>query len=239
VATDWVTISSLATAGATLALAISTFSATRSANRGARVAQEALLVGVRPLLVVSRFSDETQKIHYGDARAIQLNGGFGVAEVSEKVVYLAVSVRNAGQGIAVLRGWRLAVGDIGGAQSPQPQQDDFRRQQRDLYIGPADMGFWQGALREEDQQRDDAAKAIDAREVITIDVLYGDFEGGQRAITRFLLRPVSSARDGDNAAMLAAPGTAEPEPEPEPKAERPRWLASVIRHWSIDRPDPR
>ena len=41
--TDWVTISSLATAGGTLILAVATFSATRSANRSARVAERALL----------------------------------------------------------------------------------------------------------------------------------------------------------------------------------------------------
>ena len=35
---DWVTISSLATAGGTLVLAVATFSSVRSANRSARVA---------------------------------------------------------------------------------------------------------------------------------------------------------------------------------------------------------
>ena len=36
---DWVTISSLATAGGTLVLAVATFSSVRSANRSARVAE--------------------------------------------------------------------------------------------------------------------------------------------------------------------------------------------------------
>ena len=213
--TDWVTISSLATAGGTLALAVSTFSAVRSANRAARVAEEALMVGVRPLLVASRLSDEPQKIHYGDGRRVVLRGGFGVAEAEGGVVYLAVSVRNAGRGVAVLRGWRLAVGDIGGAQSPRPELDDFQRQHRDLYIAPADLGFWQGALRDEaDPQREDAAKAIDAGEVLTIDILYGDFEGGQRVISRFMLTPREISGEM-------------------------RWFASVGRHWNVDRPDPR
>ena len=37
---DWVTISSLATAGGTLVLAVATFSSVRSANRSARVAEQ-------------------------------------------------------------------------------------------------------------------------------------------------------------------------------------------------------
>jgi hypothetical protein len=40
---DWVTISSLATAGGTLVLAVATFSSVRSANRSARVAERSLL----------------------------------------------------------------------------------------------------------------------------------------------------------------------------------------------------
>lgn len=41
----WATISSLATAGGTLVLAVATFSSVRSANRAARVAEKSLLVG--------------------------------------------------------------------------------------------------------------------------------------------------------------------------------------------------
>ena len=51
---DWVTISSLATAGGTLVLAIATFSSVKSANRSARVAERALLAGMRPVLMPSR-----------------------------------------------------------------------------------------------------------------------------------------------------------------------------------------
>ena len=59
---DWVTISALATAGGTLALAAATFGSVRSANRAARVAEESLLAGIRPLLVSSRVDDPSQKI---------------------------------------------------------------------------------------------------------------------------------------------------------------------------------
>ena len=50
---DWQTISALATAGGTLVLAGATFSAVRSSNRSARIAEQALLAGMRPLLVPS------------------------------------------------------------------------------------------------------------------------------------------------------------------------------------------
>ena len=51
---DWVTISSLATAGGTLVLAVATFSSVRSANRAARTAERSLMVGLRPVLIPSR-----------------------------------------------------------------------------------------------------------------------------------------------------------------------------------------
>jgi hypothetical protein len=54
---DWVTISSLATAGGTLVLAVATFSSVKSANRSARVAEQSLLVGLRPVLIPSREED--------------------------------------------------------------------------------------------------------------------------------------------------------------------------------------
>ncbi len=48
---SWVTISSLATAGGTLVLAVATFSSVRSANRAAWVAEDSLLAGTQPLLM--------------------------------------------------------------------------------------------------------------------------------------------------------------------------------------------
>ena len=46
---DWATIASLATAGGTLVLAVSTFASVKSANRAARAAERSLLAGLRPL----------------------------------------------------------------------------------------------------------------------------------------------------------------------------------------------
>ena len=59
---DWVTISSLATAGGTLVLAVATFSSVKSANRSARVAERSLLAGQRPLLIPSKEDDPTEHI---------------------------------------------------------------------------------------------------------------------------------------------------------------------------------
>ncbi len=59
---DWVTISSLATAGGTLVLAVATFASVRSANRAARVAEQSLLANMRPVLMPDRPDDPEQKM---------------------------------------------------------------------------------------------------------------------------------------------------------------------------------
>jgi hypothetical protein len=212
---DWSTVSSLATGVGTLVLAVATFASVRSANRAARVAEQALLVNVRPLLVVSRLNDPEQKIFYVEGKYIRLRGGFGAVEFENGVVYLAISLRGAGRGIAVLHGWTFQVGTE--MHPPRPDPDAFRHQERDILIAPDDVGFWQGAFRDSaDPQYDEAVEAAKDATVITIDLLYGDSEGGQRVISRMLLRRSS----------------ADP-------AESHPWLASVVRHWNVDRPDPR
>jgi hypothetical protein len=209
--TDWTTVSSLTTGAGTLVLAIATFAAVRSANRAARVAEEALSVGLRPLLMPSRLDDVQQKVFYGDGQVERLEGGRGAAEVARGNVYLGISVRNAGRGIAVLHGWRFTAGQV--TDQSRPPLETFRPHSRDIFIAPNDVGFWQAAFRDPaDPQYDDAVGAVRSGELLTIDVLYGDHEGGQRAISRFMLRRPSE--DGP-------------------------WLASVIRHWNLDRPDPR
>jgi hypothetical protein len=211
---DWTTVSSLATAGGTLVLAIATFSAVRSANRAARVAEQALMVGLRPLLVPSRLDDSPQKVFYGDGKIEYIKGGLGAAEVDGGNVYLGISLRNAGRGIGVLHGWRFRAGQQ--PRNGHPPLSEFHEHQRDILIAPGDIGFWQGAFRDGDgnPQYDDAIAAVKAGEMLTIDVLYGDHEGGQRTISRFTL-----AARGDDTDRV--------------------WIASVIRHWNLDRPDPR
>ena len=278
---DWATIASLATAGGTLVLAVSTFASVRSANRAARAAERSLLAGMRPLLMPSRLQDAEQKILFGDGKWVHVPGGGGAAEVAaagevgdlaprglfaagsagtddggsgsagtddggpedggpedggledggledggledgglhdgglhdgglDDAVYLAISLRNAGTGIAVVLGWRFSPRPLlGNDEHPSPE---FRRQGRDLYIPAGDMGFWQAAFRDPaDPQYAEAKKVVESRQSVTIDLLYGDHEGGQRMESRFNLLPV---REG-------------------------RWLASAGRHHNVDRPDPR
>ena len=71
---DWVTFSSLATAGGTLVLAVATFSSVRSANRSARTAERALLAGQRPLLIPSRDEEPQERIRFGDGQFLVVPG---------------------------------------------------------------------------------------------------------------------------------------------------------------------
>ena len=209
---DWATISALATAGGTLVLAGATFASVRSANRAARVAEQSLLTGIRPLLMPSRHEDPPQKVGFADDVWVRVPGAGAAARVTDGAVYLAIGIRNMGTGIAVLHGWHLYPEARRGDNTPPPLEE-FNRLTRDLYIAPGDVGFWQGVFRDPSDEAFAAARAaIEARERLTIDVLYGDYEGGQRVITRFGLSPRG---DGDE------------------------WLAAVARHWNVDRPAPR
>ncbi len=105
-----------------------------------------------------------------------IRGGDAVGEASPGnpptgPVYLAIGLRNAGNGIAVIHGWR-------------------------------------------------AREVIEARQPWTVELLYGDHEGGQRCITRFTMLAGSS--QGQDV-----------------KPEDLGWFTSQSRHWNVDRPDPR
>jgi len=209
--TDWTTVSSLATGAGTLVLAVATFASVRSANRAARAAELSLLAGLRPLLVPSRLQDADQKVYFMGGNYVVVPGGRAVAREEETGdLLLAASLRNAGSGLAVLYGWRFHPRDMRGDDRPGPA--DFINQTRDLYVSPGDIGFWQGAFRDPASPDYKAARqAIIDAEALTIDLLYGDQEGGQRVITRFVLR---SSREGT-------------------------WISSATHHWNVDRPNPR
>src|SRR6202050_2864987 len=64
-ALTWSTIASLATALGTLILAVATFSAVRSSNLMAKVAQQQLMVQLRPVLATTRREDPTLKVNFG------------------------------------------------------------------------------------------------------------------------------------------------------------------------------
>ena len=112
---DWATISSLATAGGTLILAAATFSAVRSANRSARIAERALQEQRRPVLVHARLDDPPQKVRFADKHWIHAEGGETVIEEDGDTIYLGMTVRNVGAGIAVLQGWHT-WGELAGRE---------------------------------------------------------------------------------------------------------------------------
>jgi hypothetical protein len=214
---DWVTISALASAGGTLVLAGVTVTSVRSANRAARVAEQSLLAGQRPLLVPSRAEDPAVKAGFQDDVWFLVPGGQGIASVTDDADYFVISVRNVGTGIAVLHGWRLDPELVleRGAHVDPPPLEEFTTLTRDLYVAPGDVGFWQGSFRDPASDRYRAARrAVEAQQRMGVDILYGDFEGGQRMISRFMLSPHEI--DGEV-----------------------RWYAAVGRHWSVDRPEPR
>jgi hypothetical protein len=218
VAADWVTISALATAGGTLVLAIATFASVRSANRSARVAERSLLAGLRPVLSSSRPDDPVQKVSFLDDRWFRIPGGQGIAEVTDTAIYLAMSVRNVGAGMAVLRGWNVHLGDRREiATSVNHRSEDFRVLTRDLYIPPGEPGFWQGAYRDPSEPEfAEVAEEIDRHVPFVVELLYSDHEGGQRVITMFTMAPHKSDDTGEWV-----------------------YLTSTSRHWNLDRNDPR
>ena len=228
---EWSTIANLATALGTLILAVATFSAVRSSNLMAKVAQQQLLIQLRPVLAPSRREDPALKVNFGDMKWVQIPGGGAVAEIgagtgsmgsNTQVVYLALALRNAGNGIAVLQGWRFFP--AANRDTSHAPLEEFQAQTRDLYIPAGDVGFWQGAFRDTGAPGYEQARAaIEARQPWSVELLYADHEGGQRAITRFLALPVEHqivAQPGDH---QGGAGDA-----------KPGWLASASRHWSLD-----
>ena len=214
---DWVTISALASAGGTLVLAGVTVASVRSANRAARVAEQSLLAGQRPLLVPSRLEDPVVKAGFQDDVWFSIPGGQGAAKATDEAVYFVIAIRNVGTGIAVLHGWHFLPELLfeRAAHVVPPPLEEFITLTRDLYVAPGDIGFWQGSFRDpaSDGYRV-ARRAVEAPQRLGVDILYGDFAGGQRMISRFMLSP-REAEDGVH------------------------WYAAVGRHWSVDRPEPR
>lgn len=213
---DWSTISSLATAGGTLVLAVATFAAVKSSQRSARLAEIALQEQRRPLFAASRFDDPEQKIMFVEQYWVHVGGGHAAVEHRNGVVYLVMSLRNIGAGIGVCQGWGVRAGMLTGTTDHLPV-DEFRTQGRDLYIPAGDIGLWQGALRDRDDPSHHAvADAISRHEPLTVELLYSDQVGAQRTITRYTLVPLDEGRD-DGASRLINTG----------------------RHWYLDRVGPR
>jgi hypothetical protein len=206
---DWVTISALATAGGTLVLAGATYASVRSANRAARAAESSLLAQLRPLIVESFEADPPQRINFSDVSGIVIPGGGAAVEVIDERVYVALSLRNVGSGIGVLHGGILQPERPLAGVEHEPVES-FPPLRRDLYIPPGKLGFWQVAFRDPDDERYRAVRDAVERGSFSAEILYGDFEGGQRVITRYRI-----------------------------EREDEGWQLSTIRHWQVDRSDPR
>jgi hypothetical protein len=140
-----------------------------------------------------------------------VGGGRATVEATGQAIYLTMALRNVGTGLAVLNRWQLYAGRMQGV-SDRPDVRGFRRLVRDLYISAGDRGFWQGTFRDpSDPAFAQTAELVTRRQPFTIDVLYGDTEGAQHIVTRFVVVP----------------------------AKEDAWITSVSHHWNLDRPDPR
>ena len=209
--TDWQTISSLGTAGGTLVLAVATFVALRSSNRSARIAEDGFLAGMRPLLVHSLDEDPVHRVMWRDLRMADLAGGQAVFEEEDDVIYLAAGLRNVGAGIALLHGWQL-IPDPAPVIDQHADAAEFHRVSVDLYITSGGSGYWSGAVRDtDDPDRAALMSTLVERGPLAIDVLYGDQQGRQRTISRFVIVP--NTADG--------------------------WHCRAVRHWNLDHPKPR
>jgi hypothetical protein len=186
---DWSTIASLATAAGTLVLAAATFSSVRSARLSTRVTERALRISLRPVLVPSRFDDPPEKVGFADNQWVRVEGGRAGVVLTNDAVYLVLPLRNVGAGLAVLDRWSITASDMMGHPDHEPIES-YRRLTRDLYVAPGDRGFWQGALRDPSEPiYGEVVDAIRHHRPLSVEVLYGDHEGGQGTITRFGLRP--------------------------------------------------
>ena len=153
-----------------------------------------------------------QRIMFLEGNWVSASGGRAAVEHVDGSVYLALSLRNVGSGIAVCQGW--AARPTGVSQSDLTTHvplEDFRLQSRDLYIPAGDIGMWQGALRNpDDTVRANLVDALETGQRIMVEVLYSDLVGRQRTISRFGLVPAEGS-----------------------------WIASLNRHWYLDWDGPR
>ena len=193
----------IGTAAGTLGLAIATFASRCAPATVGPTGRTSSQIGIRPVLATSRLEDAPIKIMYGDQHWVKIEGGAPLR--GHRPGHLL------GHGLAQCR--PASPSSTAGASTPS-----FRP----LLIGPTTLTgssprlgtctsrpTTPGSGRERCGTRTtpiEAARQDRSRPAGTLDLLYGDHEGGQRAISRFSL--VARA---DN-----------------------QWLASVVRHWNLE-----
>jgi hypothetical protein len=212
-AVEITTIAELGTAAGTLVLALATFASVRSARRTAEIAERSLRVGLRPVLVQTRPEDPGEPVLFPEGVKMDISHGQADVQIKDDSIFMAIPVRNVGAGMAVLHGWHVNAGWLRGTNDDHPEPEDFRAQLRDIYVPPSDSGYWQAAIRDpEDRFHAEVRSALEMEPAgITVFLMYGDHEGGQRTITRFGLRRLD---DGS-------------------------WLPAVSRHWNLEAGDAR
>ena len=170
-----------------------------------------MLIRQQPFLVPSREGDPVERVRFADDVVLEVSGHGGAVKAKADNIYMAIALRNAGEGLAVIHGWLAAVRDT--TDQSVPDMADFRLQTRDLFIAPGETGFWQGAIRDGDHDSYDSLRlAAENHDRVIVDILYGDREGGQRTIARFTVSEW-------------------------PRVEGER--ADVVRYWNVDSDDPR
>jgi hypothetical protein len=207
---DTATIASLATAFGTLVLAVATFASTRSANHSARIAERALDLNLRPVLIPAHEWEPSERITFHD-QIFELRSGFAAIEERDGNLYFAAQLRNVGAGIGVLTSWKLKADPnlpVLSDMTEPPDPSHFVTQQRSLYVPAGDVGYWQGAIRAGDTDRGDAdalRRAIEAGDRIALFLRYADQDGGHDTITRY---SITQDENGD-------------------------WLFTIARHWML------
>jgi hypothetical protein len=213
---SWADAAQRATAGGTLVLAVATFQSVRSANRAARVAEQALQMNLQPVLVTSRPEDPPERVTFREGVVLEAPAGGAFVDEVEGNFFVVLPLRNVGNGLAVLRAGHVALAEVvelrlqqQGDQGPTAwpeSREAYRDLQGDLFVPSGERGYWQIGVRGTDDPFHPAlAKAIADRQRLIVTLLYTDHLGGHRSKTQFVLTPVD---DGS-------------------------WFASVIRHKGI------
>ena len=187
---DSATIASYATAAGTLVLAVATFSAVRSSNRFSphrrRVTPHQHAPTAHPVAVSTTPSKGCCGIHH---HAAHINGR---TPSSRKTAGSSIWRSDCETLVQVLPcstgGTRCPIRRS--KTCPTPQAEDFRRLTIDLYIPAGGSGYWEAAVREpDDPLRPGFMRALTERHPFMIDILYGDQQGRQRTISRYLSCP--------------------------------------------------
>ncbi|HLH13817.1 MAG TPA: hypothetical protein VKV16_03435, partial [Solirubrobacteraceae bacterium] len=72
------------------------------------MSEQALQVGLRPVLFNARPHDPPQKVRFIDDHWVHLRDGLASVEAIEQRLYLAIALRNVASGMAIVHGWDLA-----------------------------------------------------------------------------------------------------------------------------------